>query len=98
LIIIKYTFQSQKTANSETHRHLKLRTEGKQSRVCKLGSIQLFNVTSANVVRFLPNLSHIIIQVYGTKVVNLVMIRFIFMILLGMICCCPLILHVFQAH
>jgi len=56
------------------HRHLKLRTGGRRSRVRKLVSIQLFNVTSANVVHFPPNFAHIIIQVYGTKVVNLVMI------------------------
>src|SRR6218665_3709051 len=31
---------------------LKLRTEGRRSRVRELGSIQLFNVTSANVVHF----------------------------------------------
>jgi len=48
-------------------RHLKLRTEGRRSRVHELGSVQLFNVTSAYMVRFLPNFVHIIIQVYGDK-------------------------------
>ena len=79
------------------HRHLKLRTEGSHARVGELGSIRLFNVTSASVVRILPKFVHIIIQVYGTMVANLVIVRFIFTILLNMACCCPVILHVFQA-
>src|SRR6218665_1553745 len=49
------------------HRHLKLRTGGRRSRVREFGSIQLSNVTSANVIRFLPNFVHITIQSYGTK-------------------------------
>ena len=75
----------------------KLRTEGRRFRVRELGSIQLFNVTSVNVVRFLPNSVFIKIQVYGIMVANLVLIWFIFTILLNMIRWCPVILHVFQA-
>ena len=40
------------------HRHLELRTEGSHARVCELGSIRLFNVTSANEFHFLPNFVH----------------------------------------
>ena len=55
-------------------RHLKLRTESRRSRVRELWSIKLFIVTSANVVRFMPNFVHIIVRVYEAKVANLVMI------------------------
>src|SRR6218665_137403 len=47
------------------HRHLKLRTEDSHARVHELGSIRFFNVTSANVVAFLPKFVHKIIQVCG---------------------------------
>ena len=73
-----------------------LRTEGRRSRVRELGSIQRFNVTSANVVRFLPNFLHLVIQAYGTTVENLIMILFIFTILLNMTRSCPVLLHVLR--
>jgi len=60
-----------------------------------LGCIRLFNVTSANVVRFFPKFVglHIIIQVHGTTVANLVIVWFIFTMLLNMTRCWPVILH-----
>ena len=61
-----------------------------------MGPFNLFNVTKANVIRFLPDVVHINIQVYETKVENLIMVRFIFTILLNMIRCFSVILHVFQ--
>jgi len=45
----------------------------RQSQVRKLVFIGFFNVTSANVVHFLPNFLHVIRQVYGTMVVNFIM-------------------------
>ena len=78
------------------HRQLKLRTEDSHARVRELGSIRCFNVTSANVVRFLSKFVHIIIQVYGTMVANMVIVRFIFTILLSMTQCSPVIVHVLR--
>ena len=46
------------------HRRLKQRTVVSHALVRELGSIRFFNVTSANMVRFLPKFVHIIIQVY----------------------------------
>ena len=49
-------------------------------------------------VYFLHKFVHIITQVYGTVVANLVigLVRFIFTILLNMTRCCPVILHVLR--
>ena len=81
---------------SRLHRHLKLRTEGSHARVHELWSIRFLNVTSANVVHFLPTFIHIIIQVYATMVANLVIVWFIFTNLLNMTRCCPVILYVLR--
>src|SRR6218665_3787999 len=69
-----------------------------RTRIRELGSIRFFNVISANVVRFLPKFVHIIIQVYGTMVANLVTVLFIFTILLSTTRCCPMILHVYAYY
>jgi len=42
-----------------------LRTEGSHARVRESGSIRFFNVTSANVVRFLPKFVHIITSIWN---------------------------------
>jgi len=66
------------------------------ARVHELGSIRFFNVTSANVVYFLPKCVHLVIQVYATTVAMVVIVQFIFTILLNMTRCCPVILHVLR--
>jgi len=53
-----------------THRRLKLRTDGGQSRVPELGSIDLFVVTSLKMNQLSPNFEHKFLTMYGILAAN----------------------------
>jgi len=64
------------------HRPLKLRTDGGQSRVRELGSIDLFVVTSLKMNQLSPNFEHKFPIVYGILAANFFALRSAFPVLL----------------
>jgi len=56
------------------HRPLKLRTDGGQTRVSELGSIDLFVVTSLKMNELSPNFEHKLLSMCGMLAANFIAI------------------------